>query len=376
MRILILHDPYKPVASGSIGGEDNLTNLEIEELRKKKHEVFDFRKFDSGLGRKLNQFRAQTYGSIPGLLESIKRINPDVIHTHNLSQRSGYAWMNQISIPIISSIHNYRLFCPASIAWRDGSPCTDCLKTSAIQQVIHNCDGFRGNINASRHLIFQRAAPQISQPRLFLIASELMGRVLSPIIPSNKLRILRNPGSLTYDPRGAVTKRFGWIFAGRFVEEKGIMDVIRSWPSTEKLDIAGDGPLKAKILKEIANKPNIKMIGTYPPGQNEIYLKYEGMIFASKWFEGSPLVIVDALGAGTPVITTDESAAAEQVSITQGGVVITGPLSFDKIVNAQKQIRDDFFRYSENGRRAVQNDFSITFWGNRIENLLEEGINL
>ena len=89
MRILVLHDPYLPVTMGAVGGEDNVAKLEIETISQRGHEVIDGRFMDSGIGKKFNQLRAQTIGSNPNVIEMIKATNPDVIHTHNLNQRSG-----------------------------------------------------------------------------------------------------------------------------------------------------------------------------------------------------------------------------------------------------------------------------------------------
>jgi len=98
---MVLHDPYKEIALGSLGGEDNLVQLEIDNLRKLGHEVFDERAFDKNLRKKINQLRAQSYGSTPDVLKKIKYFKPDVIHTHNLNQRSGYKWMQFSNVPII-----------------------------------------------------------------------------------------------------------------------------------------------------------------------------------------------------------------------------------------------------------------------------------
>ena len=120
---MILHDPYKPITLGSLGGEDNLVQLEIDNLRERGHEIIDGRKTDNGYRRKLNQFRAQSFGSSSDVLDALEFYKPEIVHTHNLNQRSGYKWLNAVSIPVVSSLHNYRLFCPASIAWKKGAPC-------------------------------------------------------------------------------------------------------------------------------------------------------------------------------------------------------------------------------------------------------------
>jgi len=370
MRVLLLHDPYKPVETGSIGGEDNIAQLEIEILSSKGHEVVDARYFDTGISRKLNQIRAQTFGSHRSVLDLIDATKPDVIHTHNLNQRSGYKWMESTPVPIVSSIHNFRLFCASSIAWRSGSPCIECRDHSSFRAVLHGCDGPRGLLNVSRQEIFQRNYPQIHLPKLMIVTSNLMSEVLAPIADTAKFRVLRSPGTVTKSE--AINLRSGWIFAGRFAPEKGVLELIRNWPEDEKLDLAGDGPLRNEISEEIINKPNIKLIGTYPPGDSRIFLRYEGMIFPSTWYEGSPLVVMDCLGAGTPVICTDQSGASEQVQISKGGIVIPGKLTVASIKSAQSKIRESFSHFSHSAISAVETEFSLENWGNNLEKYLNE----
>jgi glycosyltransferase involved in cell wall biosynthesis len=372
MRVLLLHDPYKPVESGSIGGEDNIAQLEIDILSSRGHAIIDARSFDSGMARKLNQVRAQSFGSHGAVMDLIEASRPDVIHTHNLNQRSGYKWMESTNIPIVSSIHNYRLFCPSSIAWRSGKSCIECRDHSALRAVVHGCDGARGVLNASRHLIFQRDYPQVGEPRLVIVTSDLMAKVLAPLVDTSKFRILRSPGTITKNELSI--ERSGWIFAGRFAPEKGVLDLIRNWPANEKLDLAGDGPLREEIANEIVNKQNIKLIGTYPPGDSSIFLRYEGMVFPSTWYEGSPLVVMDCLGAGTPVICTDQSGAAEQISISKGGFVITGEMNESAIKIAQVKIRQGFSEFSNNALKAVESEFSLGKWGDRLEQYLGEAV--
>lgn len=368
MRVLVLHDPYRPIESGSVGGEDNLANLEIEVLANLGHEVIDGRFHDEGIQRKVNQIRAQSFGSHPGVLDLITNSKPDVIHTHNLNQRSGYSWMNSCAVPIVSSIHNYRLFCPSSIAWRDGQICVDCVSKNALSALKHKCDGGRGAINASRHLLFQREYPQLEAPSLFLMSSDLMIGVFKTLIADEKMSVLRNP---SFSIKSSLNlKRNGWIFAGRFVAEKGILELIKMWPDSESLDIAGDGPLHSAIVRKIQNKSNIRLIGTYPPGENSILSKYEGMIFNSTWYEGSPLVIVDSFGAGTPVICTDVSAAREQVQISKAGVVIEGHVSEKGLLDAIREIRAHFESYQANALISVKHEFSVDNWGLKLESHL------
>lgn len=365
---MVLHDPYKPITLGSLGGEDNLVQIEIDSLIRLGHEVIDARKFDQGLERKVNQIKAQSFGFHSDVITMIDRYKPEVIHTHNLSQRSGYSWMNFVDIPIVSSLHNYRIFCPSSIAWRSGSVCFECRDKSAFSAIKHKCASYVGLVNASRFLLFQRDNPQIHKPIKFIFPSNLMADSMKSLIPKSKTEILRSPSVKSFFKKPL--KRQGWIFAGRLSAEKGIISLIQSWPSHEKLDIAGDGPLMNQIIELIKNLDNINLIGVYPPGENSIFEKYEGMIFASSWMEGSPLVVADCLGSGTPVICTDQSGAREQIEISHGGFVVKGQFTESKLLEAMFDVRANFENYSKNAFECAASTFSIDVWSKKLEKII------
>lgn len=370
MKILMIHDPYLSIKAGSVAGEDNLAELQIKTLRELGHDVFDSRSIDIGFKRKKNQLAAQVTGASVDVIKNIDQFKPDVIHTLNLNQRSGYEWMHKTSIPIVSSIHNFRLFCPASIAWRDGKTCVKCLDSSAINAVKYRCAGKIGTLNSMRHLVFQRDYPQVNIPKRFLLASEKMKDIFLHLIPESKLRILPTP-SLTGDVKlNSKIKRQGWLFSGRLTPEKGIIELINNWPDNENLHIAGNGPLKEDILILVKDKPNINLIGTYLPGDHSIFLNYEGLIFPSTWLEGSPLVVMECLGTGTPVICTDFSSASEQVNAVNGGFVIDGNLSKLKILAAIQKIRANFDFFSNNASSMSKNLFSIKSWSIKLEEFL------
>jgi glycosyltransferase involved in cell wall biosynthesis len=170
--------------------------------------------------------------------------------------------------------------------------------------------------------------------------------------------------------------RSGWLFAGRFAPEKGIIELITNWPKNESLDIAGMGPLRNQILDLIKLKPNIKLIGTYPPGDHSIFMRYEGLVFPSSWIEGSPLVVMECLGTGTPVICREVSSASEQIRQTNGGAIIPGDLTEEKLNIAMHDIRENFNRYSQNSATKNLDEFSIPAWKGKFQSFLYEATQL
>ena len=372
MKILVLHDQYRPITKGAIGGEDNLVDLEIKLLRESGHDVFDLRNYISGPKRKFNQIRASSYGSNPLIIKNIKKFKPQIIHAHNMNQYSGFAWMNHTTVPIYWSLHNYRIFCPISIAWKNGKICTKCRDNGNFESIKNNCNLKLSSLAYSRSLIFQKSQPELSIPRMYITSSAKMQASLRNMIPEEKMRILHNPSFTNPSKICETNERNGWLFAGRLTPEKGILELIKTWPSNEILDIAGDGPLHSKIKEEIKNKPNIRLIGIYAPTDKEIYMKYKGLIFPSIWLEGSPLVVLDAIAAGTPVITNNISGAEEIVARSEGGVIIDGDFTTDKLQMAINDVNANFIKLSANALNASKNEFSSSSWIKQLTNMFEE----
>jgi glycosyltransferase involved in cell wall biosynthesis len=197
-----------------------------------------------------------------------------------------------------------------------------------------------------------------------------MAETMKSILPESKTTILRSPGITKPKNQSINKERNDWLYAGRLTPEKGILNIINSWPREENLDIAGDGPLLSEIKNIISSKPNIKLIGLYPPGDTSIYSKYKGLIFGSTWYEGSPLVVADCLSTGTPVICTDESGASELIDISKGGFVIKGKLNEIKIKNAIIDIRKNFKLYSDNAIKSSFTEFSVENWASKLETII------
>lgn len=372
MRIAVIHDSYQPIKEGSVGGEDNLVNLELRELKNSGHEVSSLIHDKEGVKNLVDRFRALTYGSPTELIKKIHEFNPEVIHCHNLSFYSGTKWMDQVNVPIVYSLHNFRIYCPIAISWRSGSHCFDCRDKSVFQSIKNKCSYSYGSLRFLRDNIFQKNMPERNSVSRYIAASELMKIELSKIINEDLISILPNPSPDNFETFSKV--RSNWLFAGRLTREKGILELIQYWPDSQILDIAGDGELKDEVLQIISNKPNIRFIGTYSPSNKSIYANYLGLVFPSLWMEGSPLVILESFAVGTPVICLSNSSACELIQKTEGGFVINAPLNENNLKFALNDVYKNFQKYSGNALKCAKENFSIKGWIKSLESIFSESI--
>src|SRR6478736_9628172 len=117
MKILLVHNKYQQP-----GGENVVFESEGELLSNNGHFVerliFDnadiktiIDKFFSGLKTIHNPVSARM------LREKIEHFNPDIIHVHNfvpLASPSIFSVAQEFDVPIILTLHNYRLICPSA----------------------------------------------------------------------------------------------------------------------------------------------------------------------------------------------------------------------------------------------------------------------
>lgn len=102
------------------------------------------------------------------------------------------------------------------------------------------------------------------------------------------------------------------IFVGRFNEQKGLEYLIKTWESTFKkhrdwtLHIYGDGDQKEMLYQLISKAGLEKGVKVHQPTKKimEKYLESSIFLLTSR-FEGLPMVIVEAMACGLPVVSFD-----------------------------------------------------------------------
>ncbi len=84
------------------------------------------------------------------ITEIIQREKPDIVHCHNtfpLISPSIYWAAAKQGVPVVQTLHNYRLICINPYLYRNGKICEDCLGHSPIPGIIHRC--YRDSLSAS-----------------------------------------------------------------------------------------------------------------------------------------------------------------------------------------------------------------------------------
>jgi glycosyltransferase involved in cell wall biosynthesis len=226
-----------------------------------------------------------------------------------------------MKVPVVQSLHNYRLLCPAATFVRDGVVCEDCLgKTVPWPAVKNSC--YRSSKLASaavaNMLVVHRGLHTWTRKvaRFIALTEFARNKFISGGLPEE--RITTKPNFVTLDPRMGAGKGGYALFVGRLSEEKGLATLLGAWKNIcgrGRLKIAGDGPMAPIVREAACTVAGIEWLG--PRSRDEVSLLMANaafLVFPSICYETFGLSIIEAFSVGLPVIASNLGAMSELVT--------------------------------------------------------------
>lgn len=333
MRILMVHNRYQLE-----GGEDGVMQAEARLLHQKGHEVELFEESNDGIVGGIEAVKTAIHCvySVTAAHEIKKRIGqfqPDLVHVHNFFPRlspSIHSVCHRARVPVVQTLHNYRLLCPASTLLRDGRICEECVgKLLPWPAVRHSC--YRQSRAASAAVANMLAVHRVLRTwsrtvsRFIALTEFARQKFCAGGLPAEKIAV--KPNFVLADP-GVGTGNGGYaLFVGRLSEEKGIETLLDAWErlkTKRALKVVGDGPLASKVQNVVSRIPSVEWLGWR--GREEVYRLMADaaiLIFPSVWYEGFPLVLAEAFASGLPIIASRLGAMAELVTEGKTGRLFT-----------------------------------------------------
>jgi glycosyltransferase involved in cell wall biosynthesis len=330
VRILIIHNRYQLA-----GGEDSVVLAEQSLLASHGQQV-ELLSVDNdaiqGTFAKLTAALSSAYSfSSRGVVaEKIRSFRPDIVHLHNwfpvLSPSILYACSNA-GVPVVHTLHNYRLLCPNALLFRNNGVCESCLGRSfAWPGVRHRC--YRGSMAGTAIVATitwaHRTAGTFDDhvARYIALTEFARAKFIEGGIDPEKVVI--KPNFVTPDPGPGSGTGDYVLFVGRLSEEKGIDTLLRTWQTARpaiKLRIIGKGPLEQQVREAAASNHMIDYLG--PKSPDEVYAAMgdaKALIFSSVWYETFGLTIVEAMMKGTPIIASRIGSPGELVEDRRTGL--------------------------------------------------------
>ncbi len=323
MRILFVHNTYQ-----HRGGEDSVVEAEIALLRAHGHAVETwFRSNDEVAGMSSLALARHTLWSprTPhDLADRVRRFQPDVIHAHNtfpLISPSLYWAAAQAGVPVVQTLHNFRLMCLNALFLREGKVCEDCMGQLPWRGVARAC--YRGSHAASAALagmltLHRGLGTYRSKvARYIALNAFCRGKFIEGGLPADRVAV--KPNFVDFDaPEPA--SRAGLLFVGRLSVEKGVATLAKAMAqlSDVTLRVAGDGP-EAGLLDGVTG---VARLGSLPgEAVRQEMGRAAALVVPSICYENFPRTIVEAFACGTPVIASRIGALAELVRDGETGLL-------------------------------------------------------
>ncbi|MFR9166025.1 MAG: glycosyltransferase family 4 protein [Dysgonomonas sp.] len=318
---------------------------------------------ESGIITKLGNLKKFIYNknAAEQLEKLLVKEKPDIAHIHlflNSLSVSILPVLKKHKIPVVMTLHDYRLVCPAyTFTDGNGNICESCLKNSSYWHCItKRCSN--GSLANSTLLALDNYFQ-----KYFLSPLDYIDQFIFVSQFSRKKHIEGNPRfktkstvlyNFTHAERSIANqdKENYILYFGRISDEKGIptlLQTVKDMPEV-KLKVVGAGPLLEQFKN--LNYSNVEFLG-FKSG-NELYdyvRKARFVVFPSECYENNPLSIVESLTLGTPVIGSNIGGVPELIKDSENGFLFE-PKSVsslkDAILKALNLDKDAYLKLCNN----------------------------
>jgi glycosyltransferase involved in cell wall biosynthesis len=386
MRILLVHNRYR---SGAPSGENRVVDQEGDALSALGHEVMRFGRSSD----EIEQWSMAKKASLPArtvwsrethrdLKAVLGEHRPEVVHVHNtfplLSDAVLYACRNA-RVPVVATMHNYRLVCSNGMFFRSGTVCHDCTKGLPVRAVVHGC--YRESHAATvpvalARSLHRQAWKSLVSAYVFISASQRdlhRGLGLAPD------RVFVRYNLIPRRSRPQVARTPAVVYAGRLHEAKGVRLLMAGWDSYRsksdepglKLVIVGGGPLEDEVAAWASARPSVEMTGTVSGDRcAELISRARAVLLPSVWEETFGLVAVEAMAAGVPPIAAGHGSFTELITPGVDGALFSpgDPAALALAIADVERNPEQYEVYGDQARKTYEQRFDPQ---RSVEELLE-----
>ena len=375
MRVLLAHCFYR---SSAPSGEDSVYKSEKHLLESHNIEVVSLEKYNDDVNVSTFSNRVKTainttwskssYNEVTLL---IKKFKPDVAHFHNTFPQlspSVYKACYDNGVPVVQTLHNYRIVCPGAMLLRDGQSCELCLNGSIVPLYSLKYRCYRNSIAATSTLALMIARNRLTGTyknfvnRYIALTHFAKERFIRGGLPVERIAI--KPNYLSNEIKVSFESEGYAVFVGRLSEEKGIRTLLDAWSGIDnlKLIVLGDGHLRNE-LEDLSSKNNINVEFMGFRSQEEVLNIVKNamiQIIPSECYEGFPMSVLEAFACGTPVIVSRLGSLSEIISDDETGVLFEATNSSDLLVKVKRLMsdRDKRKKLALNARKVFDKEYS------------------
>lgn len=301
-----------------------------------------------------------------------RRTRPDVAHLHNIHHQlspSIVGSLGALGIPVVFTLHDYKVICPNYLLFTEGAVCERCKGGRFYEAIRHRC--LHGSIAASAAAAFESAVHRTlgtlkRRVRLFVAPSRFLGgKLVEHGFDAARVRFVPNGVDLA-ELAPAPTLGSKFVFAGRLAKEKGIANLLDAIARTARAElvVAGDGPLAEELrLRAGRDAPGrVTFVGTLERADVlRLVRDARALVLPSTWYENAPMSALEALGLGVPVIGSRIGGIPEMVREGESGLLVPpeDPAALAAAIDRLDADPELARRLGAGGREIVRREYSL-----------------
>lgn len=372
-RILQIHNFYQIP-----GGEDVVVRNEKRLLEEHGHQVYTYYRTNKELqeqgilGKLLLPFRAVYSFRTKREVEKLIRENQiDIVHVHNtltmVSPSVFYAAFH-CKVPVVQTLHNFRMLCPAGSFFRDNMICEECVTHGMGCAVRHKCyrNSVAQTVVSAAILRIHRMLGTYRRVNFICLTEFNRNKLLSSLDKRRKTvdpaRVYIKPNFTFAEgivPSDSKAEEQYFLFAGRVEALKGIDIAIRAFEQLpeEMLYVAGSGPMMEEMQTYVRehHMKNVRFLGYLQKDEmSEKFYHAKAVIMTSQCYEAFAMTIAEAYSYGVPVIAGRVGNMEGMVKSGVTGVKFTYNSAEDLARKVQEFNRMDLSALKENAREFYE----------------------
>jgi len=272
-------------------------------------------------------YNGEARSKIAALADEVK---PDVAHFHNIHAHLTTSIVSPLrarGIPIVWTLHDYRLICPNTSLLSGGEICERCIPNRFHEAILRRCK--KGSLPASFVAMLATLYDRLAR---------IPARIDRFITPSNFLRSKLLEGG--FDPARVVCvpnfvdlalytglpEEDYFCYLGRLSQEKGLDILIRAVAGLDagRLLVVGDGPEEEALRKLAAELKTSRVeFAGYRSGEElrRILAQSQFVVLPSRWYENLPFAVMEAFASSKAVVASRIGGIPEMVEDGVNGLL-------------------------------------------------------
>ena len=381
MKILLVHNDY-----GKYSGEESVVDQMAAMWTGHGHQVVQLRMSTAdsrdSLAGKIHGFLAGLYcpKGVRKMRRTLKAERPDVVNVHNLYPFISPAALfecKKAGVPVVMTVHNFRLICPTGLFMRDGQPCERCLeKGNEWGCIRYDCEHslLKSVGYAARNAVARRSgAYRKCVDRFACITDFQRQKLIQAGFEAGKIVVI--PNSIHASTEFRSTSGDYIAYVGRLSYEKGydlLIEVARRHPDIQ-FRLAG----AQRTPSEVETPKNVCFMG-YLKGKelSDFIQDARFLVIPSRCYEGFPMAILEAAQFGKPTIGPNHGGFTEIIGEGEaaiGRLFAPGDVDdLDRQVAALWNSPDEVSRLGEKAHDRLLREYSSEVIYQKWKNLVNE----